>query len=197
MNILLVTEIWGRTPYLESLATALRSTAAIVSVVDPYCGVDPHFSSEDEAYAHYLAECGHDEFARRVAHAVATASEPIFLVGFSAGAGAVWQVVTKGENDVVKRAACFYGSSIRTMSERTPTVQTDLIFSCFEPHFAVDEVMMSMQGKAMVHCHKADHGHGFMNPLSKNYSEKGYAQWLAWIRDKATSARDQLASVRL
>lgn len=188
MTIILVTEIWGKTSHVELMADALRRVASTVLIVDPYDGTDPGFLTEDEAYTEYLAVCGHSEYASRVARELAKAVEPVYLVGFSAGAGAVWSTVTGVNDSALKAAFCFYGSSIRTTLDRTPSVPTYLIFPNHEKHFDVDEVIMGLQKGDMTHCHQADCGHGFMNPMSENYSKRAHDLWFDWMLEKIVSA---------
>ncbi|QJB57045.1 dienelactone hydrolase family protein [Pseudodesulfovibrio sp. zrk46] len=183
MTILLVTEIWGRTSHVEAMADALRSVGNSVLIVDPYDGTDPGFVNEDEAYAEYLAACGHEEYARRVVQGLCEVEGPVSLLGFSAGAGAVWAAVTEVTGEALS-AFCFYGSSIRTMHDRTPRVPTYLVFPNYEKHFDVDEVIVQLQGKDRTQCFKADGGHGFMNPMSENYSENLHKLWFDWILEK-------------
>lgn len=189
MTIILVTEIWGRTRHVEAMADALRDAGNAVSIVDPYDGTDQGFLDEDKAYAEYLAVCGHKEYASRVVRALTESVGPVCLIGFSAGAGAVWSAVTEVDDKLLHVAFCFYGSSIRTMLERTPNVPTYLVFPNNEKHFDVDEVILRLQKKNLTQCHKADGGHGFMNPMSENYSEKVHELWFDWMLEKIISIK--------
>ncbi|MEZ7198619.1 dienelactone hydrolase family protein [Pseudodesulfovibrio karagichevae] len=180
MEIILATEIWGRTPHTDVLAALLRPHADRVTVADPYDGRDPHFSSEEQAYAAYLDHGGLTPYARRVKALAKQAARPVLLIGFSAGAGAAWAAVcTQGLP--LLRACCFYGSAIRTMADRTPLAPVDLIFPDHEPHFDVDELAATLQAEPLVTCRRADAGHGFMNPLSENYDETASRRWTDWL----------------
>ncbi len=184
MHVILVTEIWGHTKYVNKMADAFLCNASSVSVVDPYNGTDPGFVNEEEAYSCYLSECGHSEYAKRVSLALSRATAPVCLVGFSAGAGAVWSAVCKKEVDRAQGAICFYGSSIRTMTELVPSIPVDLVFSEHEPNFEVTQVVQALQKHPLTDCHLTPYGHGFMNPLSANYNSNAYQQWLTWIQDR-------------
>nr|WP_321513780.1 dienelactone hydrolase family protein [uncultured Pseudodesulfovibrio sp.] len=188
MQIILVTEIWGRTAHVDLMAEAFDRASHAVTVIDPYDGHDRKFGNEQEAYAAFITQCGHDEYARRVCHAVSEAQEPVYLIGFSAGAGAVWQAVCQEQAHTIPGALCFYGSSIRTMLDAVPTVPVELIFPDHESHFDVQCVVQSLQGKPMTKCHVVPYGHGFMNPLSENYDGEGYERWFHWILDRIKSS---------
>ncbi|MCJ2165626.1 MULTISPECIES: dienelactone hydrolase family protein [unclassified Pseudodesulfovibrio] len=183
MEIILATEIWGRTAHVDSLAETLRPLAYRVNVIDPYDGRDPHFSNENEAYAAYLDQCGHAEYARRVTARLNRAEYPVFLVGFSAGAGAVWAAACQKPSPAI-RACCFYGSAIRDMADLTPHAPVDLIFPNREPHFDVTELIRTLETKPLVLCHQAEAGHGFMNPLSAHHDKTVCRFWTNWLTEK-------------
>ena len=187
MQVILVTEIWGHTPHVVLMADTIGRIVNRVKIVDPYDGTDQKFKNEEKAYTSFIKQCGHDEYVRRVTHAVSEAKEPVYLVGFSAGAGAVWASVCKGTGHTVQGALCFYGSSIRTMIDTVPTVPVELIFPEHEKHFNVQSVVQALHEKPMTQCHIVPHGHGFMNPLSDNYDQKASDQWLHWIQERITS----------
>jgi dienelactone hydrolase len=180
VEIILATEIWGRTPYTDALADLLRPHADRVTVADPFDGRDPRFASEEQAYAAYLDHGGLEPYAKRVTALAREASHRVLLIGFSAGAGAAWAAAcTQGVP--ILHACCFYGSAIRTMADRAPLSPVDLIFPDHEPHFDVDELAATLQTTPLTTCHRAEAGHGFMNPLSANYDETASRHWTDWL----------------
>jgi len=182
VEILIATEIWGRTAHVERLAEALCSSECTATIIDPYDGDDPKFLTEDEAYAEYLEHCGHEEFARRVSVALERATAPVCLVGFSAGAGAVWSAVCQTQTTFAQKAFCFYGSAIRDMAEHTPQVPVELIFPRHEPYFNVPDLVKRLETKEQVKCHVTPEGHGFINPLSAQYDQSAYDHWTHWLK---------------
>lgn len=184
MHIIFVTEIWGKTPHVDAMVSFFKDTADNITIVDPYDGADPAFPSEKEAYAQYQAQCGHAEFAERVSKALRESTEPTCLVGFSAGAGAVWSAVSADSVGTAKAAICFYGSSIRDMVDYDPKVPVDLVFSDNEPHFDVESVARTLQDIPNAQCYITPFAHGFMNPLSANFHGEAYHFWLKWIKDQ-------------
>ena len=188
VEIILATEIWGRTPHTDALADRLRPYAAKVAVADPYDGRDPRFPSEEQAYAAYLGHGGLEPYARRVTAMAADAAHPVLLIGFSAGAGAAWAAAcTQGTRLV--HACCFYGSAVRTMADRTPLAPVDLIYPDSEPHFDVNALAAELVAKPLTSCHRAEAGHGFMNPLSRNYNETASRRWTDWLVRLASDLR--------
>ena len=57
MRVLIVTDIFGVTASVLSLANALMAERAHVEVVDPYDGKEKSFSHEQSAYDAFLANC--------------------------------------------------------------------------------------------------------------------------------------------
>ena len=187
MHILIATEIWGRTPHTDGLAQSLCPAEGRVTVVDPYDGADPGFRDEDEAYAAFLDRCGHEEYGRRVRRALLEIAEPVFLAGFSAGAGAVWSAACARDTGRAVHAACFYGSAIRTMTGLTPRIPVDLIFPDHEPHFDVIRLADELAGKPLARCHVIPQAHGFMNPLSANHDVAAARHWTDWLKRRIAS----------
>lgn len=190
MELIIATEIWGRTPYVDALAHELGAECDKVTVLDPYDGSLRYFTSEQQAYSAYIEQCGHAAYAHRVRDALAGAQK-CFLLGFSAGAGAVWSALCDGKRDNIAGALCFYGSSIRDMVSTTsasvlPEI-TELIFPQHEPHFNVQELVATLRSRVGVTCHTVSMGHGFMNPLSQNYDAQGCRVWTEYIRNQLRS----------
>mgnify|MGYP000412717525 FL=1 len=54
MNLVLVSDIFGKTPALVTLAKKLNANM----IVDPYSGVDMAFNSEQQAYEYFIQHSG-------------------------------------------------------------------------------------------------------------------------------------------
>ncbi|HBW14891.1 MAG TPA: dienelactone hydrolase [Desulfovibrio sp.] len=180
MHIILATEIWGHTPHVDTLAERLRSCASDVVVIDPYDGTDPDFGCEQDAYAAYCRQCGHEAFAARVEQALVRAGGDTVLVGFSAGATAVWSVLCAAECEA-RGGVGFYGSGIRTLLDRIPRAPVELVFPAYEEHFDVGTVVDSLAAQPDVRCHVVPQGHGFMNPLAAHFDPSAHEAWTAWL----------------
>ncbi|MCG8529061.1 MAG: dienelactone hydrolase family protein [Desulfovibrionales bacterium] len=184
MHLIIGTDIWGRTPHVEAMAESFADVAKTVTIVDPYAGEDLNFSDEETAFSRFIETGGHARYAQCVADVVAAAEEPVCLLGFSAGAGAVWSAVNSHDSGQICCAMGFYGASIRTMMDVEPVVPVDLIFSDNEKHFDVEAVARDLQDKANVQCYIAPFVHGFMNPAYAHFDTEVYLFWVDWIKEQ-------------
>ena len=194
MHLIIATEIWGRTRHVDTLADELRPLVGSVTVVDPYKGADPEFRSEEQAYAAFQEHCKLKEYGQRVASVLCASCAPTCLLGFSAGGGAVWSVLCAQDEELARLGICFYGSQIRNMIHLTPRAPMELVFPEHEPHFDVQALANMLHAKPYVRCHTPPYGHGFMNPLSRNYNQEGRREWLEWIKKRIGAFRTMTAS---
>jgi len=181
LRILLASDIFGRCAGLNRLVQDLAATATVqIQLVDPYQGEAQHFAAEQQAYAAYSTQCGHDMYAGLVAQALQAAPQPFDLViGFSAGAGALWRVLAQVHADKVKQAVLFYPGQIHRHLAVAPQVPTQIIFGDSEPHFAVADICAQLQQQPAVSAVSTPFAHGFMNPASQAFNEAAYRQYLA------------------
>ncbi|HEY0921339.1 dienelactone hydrolase family protein [Rheinheimera pacifica] len=180
-RILLVSDIFGLCTGLNRLAQDLAANAAVqIQLIDPYQGTAQQFADEQQAYAAYSAQCGHDRYAGWVAQALQAAPKPFDLViGFSAGAGALWRALVQVHADRVKQAVLFYPGQIHRHLAVAPQVPTQIVFGDSEPHFAVADICAQLQQQPAVSAVTTPFAHGFMNPASKAFNEAAYRQYLA------------------
>lgn len=187
MHLLIATDIWGRTAHVDNWAAELGGHASGVTIVDPYDGADPGFGHRDAAFDGYMAACGHDGYAERVSRALSVLRDPAFLVGFSAGAGAVWNACVSGHAGRAREAVCFYGSHIRTMAHLPPAIPVALVFPIFETGFDVADLVVRLSELPLTTCRIEPQGHGFMNPLSDEYDAEACAAWTSRLADRLTA----------
>ena len=172
-SVVVVADIFGRTPHLEECASWFARDAAPL-IVDPYCGSLRSFADEAEAHAAFQAERGLERLTDLVREAVAGVAGPVDLVGFSVGAAAVWRVAA--EIPGPGRAVCFYGSRIRDYPDLAPRRETLLVFPRSEPSFDVRALARSLRGRPNVRVLRTPWLHGFLNPLSVNFSPRASAR---------------------
>ncbi|NRD72356.1 hypothetical protein HQQ94_03680 [Shewanella sp. VB17] len=170
MNIILVTDIFGSTESISLLQKRIEKTGCQSTIVDPFNGVNKHFKSEPLAYQTFLAECGHDKYCDLLTSKIENTNGPSVVVGFSAGASAAWKSLVMSSHAGVAHFIGFYPSQIRYHLDVCPQLPVSLIFPAVEPHFEIDEVIKVLSIKPEVYTHKTDFNHGFMNPLSSEYS---------------------------
>ena len=173
MRVLIVTDIFGVTAAVLSLANALMAERAHVEVVDPYDGKEKSFSHEQSAYDAFLANCGHDSYFRKVQNAISSSLEELVIIGFSAGASAAWRNMESDWQSNILHFVGFYPGQIRYHLHITPKYPCTIVFPNREEHFDVYDVSGILNEIDNVQCIITDYGHGFMNPLSHQYSSIG------------------------
>jgi dienelactone hydrolase len=178
MNIILVTDIFGKTPALVKLSEELNAKI----IVDPYGGVDMAFKDEDEAYSYFISNIGFENYFSVLLKTMESINFTSTLVGFSIGASVIWKLSEKLSVKNVNCAICYYGSQIRNFKEVNPLFKVELIFPKKEFHFDVLKLKNDLSKKKNVHTTKVDYLHGFMNKHSTNYNQSAYNEQVHWLR---------------
>jgi dienelactone hydrolase len=178
MHKIVVSDIFGRTPALDKLCKALGSD---VDVIDPYDGKIMGFQTEDQAYDFFMDNVGLSTYCDLLLSRLEKVRVPISLLGFSVGASAIWQISESLSTEKVKRVVCFYGSQVRHLTEIKPSVVVELVLPAHESGFSVEALENRLSGIKNVVLYKTPYLHGFMNELSKNYSNLGYSEYVDWL----------------
>jgi dienelactone hydrolase len=194
MAIILVSDIFGKTPALVELAEELNAKL----IIDPYSGVDLGFKSEADAYAYFIEHIGFDAYFTLLTKAISSIgltsltpltepfNTPITLIGFSVGAAAIWRLSalkpTVKPTVKIRNAICYYGSQIRKFTELEPRFNVKLIFPKSEPHFDVLALQNLLEIKPNVEVVNTEHFHGFMNQYSNNYVKTAYFEQIYLLR---------------
>ncbi len=171
MQVVIVTEIYGRTAAIDQMVDRFAGQSCGVTVVDPYSGAVQRFIDEEEAYSSFMDLCGHDRYANLVQETISALEGPLFVIGFSVGAAAAWRALESQGVDKIAHFIGFYPGQIRHHLEVEPACPVTLIFPLEENHFSVSAVMNELAEKEQVHCHQVSDLHGFMNPCSAHYTE--------------------------
>ncbi|MBU2024931.1 MAG: dienelactone hydrolase family protein [Gammaproteobacteria bacterium] len=171
MKTIFVSDIFGRTDALERLVINISEEALIL---DPYGSAFMEFKSEHAAYTYFSENVGHISYAKKLKHVLQEQQDEVFLIGFSIGASAIWNISGDQSVSVVKSTICYYGSQIRNNLSCSPAFPIGLVFPSMESHFSVDEVIHKLSDKQNVSIRKVPYLHGFMNELSINYHPHGY-----------------------
>lgn len=178
MTWVVVSDIFGRTPALETLCRDLPHKAEIV---DPFNGRFMEFGCEADAYARFMKTVGMDAYASILSSALSRYASDVTLLGFSVGASATWQLSGNPLPASVERAVCFYGSQIRHNTDIDPRFPIDIVFPEHEAHFSVRGLSETLSRKPKVTIHHSAYLHGFMNPHSTNFDSDGYSRYLGWL----------------
>lgn len=174
MNLILVSDIFGKTEALNQFTAQLSPFYSQVVVVDPYGGQLISFNNEENAYQHFQKNCGLKKLSELLESEIENSKETIDIIGFSVGGTAAWEISGKRNSRSIRNIVCFYGSRIREKTNISPKFPTCLIFPAFEKSFEIESVIQDVENKENVEVVRTNYLHGFMNRESKNFSETGY-----------------------
>lgn len=179
MTILIAPDIFGVTPALTRLTDLLAPELGshTIKIVDPY-GDKKYFQQETDAYAYFSAHVGISAYGKLIRNHLTNLQPPLLLIGFSAGASAIWHISNDNTLPDVTVALCFYGSQIRHDTQKSPLFDTHLIFPESESHFDVDSLIHTLDNTPRVLLEKSTGGHGFMNEYSKNFDSSLYHRFI-------------------
>ena len=185
-HFLIVTDIFGQCHGLQQLLSRLAVAQRKFTVIDPYQGVPQAFSSEQQAYAAYTAQCGHDRYAELVATHLALWNKPINLaIGFSAGASALWRAIAGGHgcHSHIQQGVLFYPGQLYKYMDLQPKIPVKIVFGQNEPHFDVSELCLAVSQKPKVNTDITPYQHGFMNPASQAFNQKAFSDFVEILKN--------------
>ena len=182
MKIFLVSDIFGRTPALETICNKLSTSSPDIQIIDPYNGFNHKFESQTHAYEYFMDNVGLKKYQHILKNRLTKYDANIVLIGFSVGASAIWGISHQPSLKHIQKAFCFYGSQIRQNINIHPLFDIELIFPKQEPHFNVDELINLLHKKALVTCIKTNGRHGFMNKLSTHFNPDFYKDFIQHLR---------------
>lgn len=180
IKLFVCADIFGVTPEL---------TAAVQHFNMPYQLIGPasagggrNFADDASAYAAFVSDGGLPAYTERVRSA-ATRWQPSHLLGFSAGAAALWQLSAEAAPGVLQRpvtqAVLCYGGQIRQFTNLTPACPVHCLWSD-ESHFDVTALQQTLAGrcdKALFSQQHWPYPHGFVNPHSQHYQAPAARQF--------------------
>lgn len=178
MQLMIVTDIFGAQPEVLSQFDQLGSDYLCIQ---PYDHQPPSFTDDNDAYQYFLAHGALEAYSKKLSEVLKVQTKPVFLVGFSVGAGACWANLAL-EHLSIQHCVGFYGGQIRQMTHLQPLYPTELIFA-EETHFSVSTLMDALAGKTNLKQSFVPYSHGFMNVLSRGYSAE--AADMYWEKIKA------------
>jgi len=183
MNIILVSDIFGKTPALISFAEDIGA----MTIIDPYNGVDMGFENESKAYAYFIEQVGFEHYFSLLQNKLQnqllnSIDDMNVLVGFSIGASAIWKLSDNPAMTNVHKGICYYGSQIRNLTTVTPRFDIDLLFPEKEDHFDVLTLQAALSQKKNVKITQTNYLHGFMNLHSTHYHAEAYREHLQWLQ---------------
>jgi dienelactone hydrolase len=189
MEIIIASDIFGKTPELEEFVSKLSTDANKATVVDPYEGKYLNFENENEAYRYFEQTVGIERYKDILFEATSYIIRDLLIIGFSVGASAIWAISHKFGSKPNTKAIIFYGSQIRHFAEVNPKIHMELIFPKHEPHFNVDDLIAQISLIDNVRCSTASYLHGFMNKRSANFNMPAYEYYLNRLKNSLADMR--------
>jgi len=180
MKLILVADIFGKTPALDKLAVELGAS----DIIDPYDGEFIEFTHEEEAYNYFSKNVGLDRYSAGLLSKIERSDRLCFLIGFSVGASAIWKLSQNISKNKIKKAIGYYGSQIRNFTDIVPNFDFDLIFPEQERHFDVSLLISRLSKIPNVKVSHLEYFHGFMNTYSTNYHQLAYQQQVEFLRSE-------------
>ena len=182
-DLIVVSDIFGRTPELEELASELWDRYEKIHIIDPYGGQTIDFGSEQDAYQYFQENCSIEKLSEMALEKIAESNTRCDLVGFSVGATAIWFISeARHAEKKINTAICFYGSKIRDLPDIAPRFRVQLIFPAQEHHFDVARLASVISKKTNVECIQTKYMHGFMNKRSENFDDAGYREFIGRMK---------------
>lgn len=185
MNLIVVSDIFGKTAGLNQFTDLLSTFYKKVVVVEPHSGQTLHFSDEENAYQYFQQNCGIEKLTDLLGKEVKRSKEMADIIGFSVGGTSAWELSGKDISTRVRQVVCFYSSRIREKIDISPLIPTSLIFPAVEKSFELEPVIQSVGNKQNVEIVRTNYLHGFMNKASKNFSATGYQYFSDWLVKRA------------
>lgn len=189
MAVIIVSDIFGITAALITLAERIKQDKHHVYIIDPYLGYEHKFSDEAQAYQYFTSNVGLEKYSDLLNTFISNNSElkqnnKHILIGFSVGASAIWKISTNEKLQNISHAYYFYGSQIRNLIHIEPSIPSTVIFPKEERHFSVSDVEQKIQPYKSVSTKRCSYLHGFMNPYSINFNEYACTYYTDWLCDK-------------
>lgn len=186
-RLLVATDIFGATPALQQALTqlpAILSGQLQLTLCQPdSCRKTPAVFTDDQpAYQAFLQHGGLERYQQQV-HQTLSALQPDLVLGFSAGAAALWCSLSSADcAGTIGQALLCYGGQIRQHPELTPHWPVTCLWTD-ESHFDVVALQQQLSQSGNVRQQYWPQRHGFINPHSSGFDHSAAAEfWVACQR---------------
>ncbi len=180
-KIIFVADIFGKNQNLQTLINDCLIDD--VYILDPYQGQEASFDDESLAYQAFIDQGGLESYTLQLKQYLEQQTEPVKLIGFSAGASAIWQLLSEssGVSHKIIDAMCFYPGQIRYFTDIVPAVNTHIIFPGFESHFELEPIIDNLRNRQNLSLINTDLEHGFMNKQKTTFNQEAYEHFCQFI----------------
>ena len=180
-KIIFVADIFGKNQNLQTLINDCLIDD--VYIIDPYQGQEISFDGESLAYQAFIEQGGLESYTLQLKKYLAQQIQPVKLIGFSAGASAIWQLLSEssGVSNKIIDAICFYPGQIRYFTDIVPAVNTHVVFPGFESHFELEPIIDVLRNKQNLSLINTDLEHGFMNKKKSIFNQDAYDHFCQFI----------------
>ena len=188
MRTILVTDIFGENNWTDNLMASWRLGSGSeyqFEVISPY-NHRTSFECESDAYQAFVEAGGMEALIEKLStHLRRLAEEKVesvTLVGFSAGAAAIWCLAAQSFDFKINHVIGFYPGQIRRYLDLAPNYPVSLFFPNEEAHFELPAVIDELKGRPNCRLWQNELPHGFVNPQSSHYHSKSSGTVLDWLR---------------
>lgn len=159
----------------DAFLTLLKDVDVANNVIkiSPYLQPQVQFKNELQAYQCFKDNGGMDAYILRVTDVILTHKGIKNVVGFSAGAAALYKVISSLPKRNIQ-LTLFYPGQIRNFLDKHPSSPCHIIFPESEPHFSLPDVIRVLKQQLPVKVEQSNYQHGFMNTDSKGFDQTAY-----------------------
>mgnify|MGYP006981146476 CR=1 FL=1 len=178
--MLVACDIFGMS---EAFLSFLKETniADHAVIASPYHGTKNHFETEQQAYQYFQQQGGIEAYVLGLSIILKKNTEIKHVVGFSAGAAALYKVVSQLPLINIK-LTLFYPGQIRHFLDKHPHSYCHIIFPVKEPNFSLLEVIKVLKLKPSVKVEQTIYQHGFMNKESLGFNQAAYSHYSQMLK---------------
>ena len=188
-RLLVATDIFGATPALQQELAVLKANhhSLQIDICQPdSCQSVPVFANDQLAYQAFVEQGGLERYQSQVQSRL-QAQQADVLLGFSAGASALWCALSTARAGAGKALLC-YGGQIRNYSALIPQWPVTCVWAD-ELHFDVRELQQTLRHQPGLQQEHWQLPHGFINPHSTGYQAQAAAAFWRRCQDWLNSER--------
>jgi dienelactone hydrolase len=179
-NVLIASDIFGLSEGFKSLLQEIVSVETSIAI-SPYEASFNSFETEQQAYTSFQASGGIDTYAKKLTNIIQANNNLEHLIGFSAGAAALYTVMSLNSRNDIK-LTLFYPGQIRYFLDEAPNCPCRIIFPEQETHFPLTKVINSLKQHPQVQIEHTSYQHGFMNKDSVSFNKSAYTYYCTSLK---------------